>query len=58
VPKPYDADHPQAELLKRKAFAVHIAAGGLAGPGLIPSLNALVPAMLPIWRILDRTFPG
>jgi hypothetical protein len=23
VPKPYDADHPHAELLKRKSFAIH-----------------------------------
>jgi uncharacterized protein (TIGR02453 family) len=59
VPKPYDADHPHAELLKRKAFAVHAPLPeDWQARGLIPSLNALVPAMLPIWRMLDRTFPG
>lgn len=59
VPKPYDPDHPHAELLKRKAFAVHAPLPeDWQARGLIPSLNALVPPMLPIWRILDRTFPG
>jgi hypothetical protein len=59
VPKPFDPDHPHAELLKRKAFAVHAPLpADWQTAGLIPSLNALVLPMLPIWRILDRWFPG
>lgn len=57
VPKPFDSDHPHAELMKRKAFA-------LSAPlpedwetrGLLPSLNAMVPPLLPIWRRLDGHF--
>ena len=59
VPKPYDPDHPQAELLKRKSLAVHMPLpADWQTAGLIPSLNALVPPVLPVWRILDRWFPG
>jgi uncharacterized protein (TIGR02453 family) len=59
VPKPYDADHPHAELLKRKSFAIHAPLpSDWQSRGVLPSLGALVPPMLPIWRILDRTFPG
>jgi uncharacterized protein (TIGR02453 family) len=59
VPKPYAPDHPHAGLLKRKAFAIHAPLPeGWQDAGLLPSLNALVPPMLPIWRILDETFAG
>ncbi len=59
VPKPFDQDHPHADLLKRKAFAVNTdLAAGWDKTGLLKTLNAMVPALLPIWTILDETFPG
>lgn len=59
VPKPYDADHPHADLLRRKAFALDVALPeGWQDAGLLSSLNALIAPMLPVWRILDRSFPG
>lgn len=59
VPRPHDAEHPHAEWLKRKAFVVHAPLpGDWEGAGLLPSLNAQVPSFLPVWRVLDRTFPG
>jgi uncharacterized protein (TIGR02453 family) len=59
VPKPYAEDHPQAELLKHKAFAVSTSLpDGWEDAGLLPALNALVQPMLPVWRILDAAFPG
>ena len=59
VPKPYEADHPHGVLLKRKAFVVQAPlAEGWQTAGLLPSLGALIPPMMPIWRILDRSFPA
>lgn len=57
VPKPHDPDHPHADLLKRKAFAVHAPLPeDWREAGLLPSLNALVPPMLPIWKRLSAAF--
>lgn len=57
VPQPYDAGHPHAGLLRRKAFAVQAPLPqDWQKVGLLPSLNWLVPDILPIWRILDRHF--
>lgn len=59
VPKPYDADHPHADLLKRKSFTVHAPfPPDWQTKGLLPSLTSLVPKALPVWRILDESFPG
>ena len=57
VPKPWDEGHPHADLLKRKAFAVHAPLPeGWEARGLLPSMTALLPSMLPVWRILERAF--
>lgn len=59
VPKPYDPDHPHAGLLKRKSLIIDVPLPpDWPSAGLLPSLAALVPTALPVWRILDRTFPG
>lgn len=59
VPKPFDQDHPHADLLKLKSFA--LSAGLPAGwqdDGLLKSVNRVIPSLLPAWKILDQTFPG
>ncbi len=59
VPKPYDADHPHAELLKRKSLTIHVPfPSDWETTGLLSSLNGLIAPAMPIWRIFDRTFPG
>jgi uncharacterized protein (TIGR02453 family) len=59
VPKPFDQDHPHAELLKRKAFALHCdLQEGWQGNGLLKTLNQMIPAIRPVWEILDETYPG
>ena len=59
VPKPFDQDHPHADLLKRKAFALRAELpAGWDDKGLLKSLGTLVPSLMPTWRILDDTFPG
>jgi uncharacterized protein (TIGR02453 family) len=59
VPGPYAPDHRHADLLRRKAFAIHAPLPvDWHKVGLLPSLNWLAPDMLPVWRILDRAFPG
>ncbi len=59
VPKPFDPDHPHAELLKRKTFAIHRdLPDGWQVDGLLKTLNTMIPAILPVWEILDETFPG
>ncbi|ABD52922.1 DUF2461 domain-containing protein [Jannaschia sp. CCS1] len=59
VPKPYDQDHPQAELLRRKALALSTdLPAGWEGDGLLKTLNKMIPALLPTWKVLDETFPG
>lgn len=58
VPKPFDQDHPHAELLKRKSFALSAdLPGGWQDTGLLKTLNQMIPAMLPAWGILNQTFP-
>lgn len=59
VPKPFDPDHPHAALLKRKALTLTTdLPKGWQGTGLLKSLNKMIPAILPVWKILDQTFPG
>lgn len=59
VPKPFDQDHPHADLLKRKALTLTTdLPEGWQDTGLLKSLNKMIPAILPTWKILDQTFPG
>ncbi|OAN69231.1 hypothetical protein A8B78_05140 [Jannaschia sp. EhC01] len=59
VPKPFDQDHPHADLLKRKSFALTAdLPEGWQDKGLLKTLNRMIPAILPVWKILDHTFPG
>jgi uncharacterized protein (TIGR02453 family) len=59
VPKPFDPDHPHGDLLKRKAFALSAdLTDGWQDKGLLKTLNAMIPALLPVWTILKETFPG
>lgn len=59
VPKPFDADHPHADLLRRKSFALSAdLPEDWAQQGLLSTLNAMIPAFLPTWRLLEKTFPG
>ena len=57
VPKPYDPDHPHANLLKRKALAINAPLpDGWENAGLVPSILQSVKAMQPTWTILNRHF--
>ncbi|APX12459.1 DUF2461 domain-containing protein [Tateyamaria omphalii] len=55
VPKPYDPDHPHADLLKRKALAV-------SGPmpedwrdmGVVKATLGQMEALMPVWTVLDK----
>ncbi|MEJ6393055.1 DUF2461 domain-containing protein [Gymnodinialimonas sp. 2305UL16-5] len=59
VPKPYDPDHPHADLLKRKAFALRAdLSSEWHDTGLLKSLNTMLPGLMPTWQILNKTFPG
>ncbi len=56
VPKGFDADHPRAELLKRKGLTVsfpEMPEGALASRKLIPWMIAGVKATAPLveWRV-------
>ena len=55
TPKPYDESHPQADLLRRKSFAVSAPLPeGWRATGLMPSLNAMIPPLLPLHGLLAR----
>ena len=44
VPKPFDPDHPHAELLKRKSFAIRSELpAGWQATGLLKTLNQMIP---------------
>ncbi len=59
VPKPFSPDHPHAELLKRKSFALTAdLPTNFAEVGLLKTLDTLIRPLLPVWKILDETFPG
>lgn len=52
VPKPYDADHPQAELLKRKALALSAPMpDDWRNQGLVKATLARVQDLMPVWRM-------
>ena len=49
VPKPYAADHPHADLLRRKSFTLSAPlTPGWRKAGLLTTLNRMIPALLPI----------
>jgi len=57
VPKPFAPDHPQADLLKRKALAVKAPLPeGWENVNLIPQILTLMDALVPIWSILNEEF--
>lgn len=59
VPKPFDPDHPHADFLKRKSFALTAdLPDGWQEVGLLKTLNRMIPGLMPVWRLLDQTFPG
>ena len=54
VPKPFDPEHPQAELLKRKTLIIEAALPDeWQTTGLVNSAGDIFAAMLPLWRVLD-----
>jgi uncharacterized protein (TIGR02453 family) len=55
VPKPYAPDHPHAELLKRKAFALHAPMpDSWRSDGLVASVRQTAHALMPVHEILRR----
>jgi len=53
VPKPYAADHPHADLLRRKSITLTAPlTTGWREAGLLSTLNGMVPAFLPLRRAL------
>jgi uncharacterized protein (TIGR02453 family) len=51
VPKPYDADHPHADLLRRKELILGVALDDARlKDGLMPALNRSVKDLLPFWQ--------
>ena len=58
VPKPFDQDHPHGDLLRRKSFAITAdLASGWQDDGLLKTLGMMAPHLMPIWQILNETFP-
>jgi uncharacterized protein (TIGR02453 family) len=54
VPKPYDQDHPHAELLKRKSLAISLPMpDDWRDKGLIKAVNTRIKDLLPVWEIFD-----
>jgi hypothetical protein len=57
VPKPFDPDHAHGDLLKRKGLTVSAPLpADWRDAGLLPTLNRMVPVLLPIWQAFDSTF--
>ncbi len=53
VPKPYDSDHPQAELLKRKSFVINAPIPqDWRSEGLLKSVNRAVNGLRPVFDLL------
>jgi len=53
VPKPYDADHPHGDLLRRKSFTLHYdLPEGWRAAGLVKACGDGVKAMLPLAEVL------
>ena len=57
VPKPYDADHPHADLLKRKALAVSAPMPeDWRADGVVKATERRVRDLLPVWKVLTSRF--
>ncbi|MFL4468686.1 TIGR02453 family protein [Tateyamaria armeniaca] len=55
VPKPYDADHPHADLLKRKALAVSAPIPeNWRDTGVVKATLNNVEGLLPVWEMFDK----
>jgi uncharacterized protein (TIGR02453 family) len=55
VPQPHPADHPQADLLRRRSLILNAPLGeGWRAKGLLAAITERCAAMLPIWRMLDE----
>ncbi|MBF9033430.1 TIGR02453 family protein [Rhodobacterales bacterium HKCCE2091] len=53
VPKPYAADHPQGDLLRRKSFGVFAdLPADWRNAGLVASTEAMARAFMPLWRLV------
>lgn len=54
VPKPYDNDHPHADLLKRKSLTVTAPfPAEWRDTGVLPNVAVLCAALMPIWSLLN-----
>ena len=56
VPKPYDADHRHADLLKRKALTVMAPVPVEPDAPVLPALDRIFRTLMPVWRVLDAEF--
>lgn len=57
VPQPFGAEHPHADLLVRKSFALRAPLpDGWEDHGLLPAMVTVATGLLPIWRRLDSHF--
>jgi uncharacterized protein (TIGR02453 family) len=56
VPAPYDAHHPQADLLRRRSLILDAPLGEdwRANGGLLTAIIARSQKLLPVWRVLDE----
>ena len=55
VPKPYDADHPYAGLLRRRALAVSAPMpADWRARGVVKASVDTAKALLPVWEMFDR----
>ncbi len=53
VPKPYDPDHPHADLITRKALAISAEMpDDWDKTGLVAAVNARAAQLLPVWTVL------
>ncbi|MEL7098381.1 MAG: DUF2461 domain-containing protein [Pseudomonadota bacterium] len=53
VPKPYEQDHPHAELLRRKGFTLSIPIEGWQEAGVLKATLARVADLKPVWDAFD-----
>lgn len=55
VPKPYAVDHPQGDLLKRKALALSAPMpGDWRETGLIKATIQQIEGLMPVWQMFNR----
>jgi uncharacterized protein (TIGR02453 family) len=56
VPAPYDADHPHADLIRRRSLILDAPLGEdwRTNGGLLTAIVARSQKLLPVWRVLDE----